>query len=393
MDKIKTIQDAIATSEFDAWLFYDFRGSDPLAYSVLGLDPKGHYTRRWYYLIPKTGEPIKLTHRIESLALSELPGKALQYSSWRELEEQLKILSAGISRIAMQYSENNSIPYLSRVDAGTVEQIRSFGIEVCSAKDLLQRFNAVLSPDQLSSHKLAGDKISKIIDETFGEIENRFKRTASVSEYEIQQYMFDQILAAGMETDHPPVVAFAANSANPHYCPQKEGSAVLVKDNLVLLDIWAKVRGEDNVYFDVTWVACMSSKVPERVQEIFTVVKNARDAAINLVQKNLSTGHQVQAYLVDDAARNVINKAGYGEYFIHRTGHSIFTQVHGNGANIDNFETRDDRYLIQNTLFSIEPGIYLPGEFGIRSEVDVYVSDKNAEVTVRPAQMEVICLG
>ena len=387
------IQDALSKSGLDGWLFYDFRGSDPLAASILQLDPKSHTTRRWFYYIPSQGEPTGIVHAIERTVLDFLPGRKLVYLPWRQLEEHLGNTIAGARQVAMQYSPRNAVPYVSRVDAGTLELVRSNSVEVVSSADLVQQFEAVLTQEQFQTHIYAAESVSQLMDDTFAEIGCRVRKTGATSEYEMQQFMWDRFADDGLVSDHPPVVAVNANTADPHYCPTTSHNRQIREGDFILIDVWAKQAVPGAVFFDITWTAFLGDCPPKDVASVFSLVCDARDAAIRTVQDAVRSGAAISGWEVDDVARGVIQRAGFGEQFIHRTGHSIHTNSHGNGANIDNLETLDDRRLITGTCFSIEPGIYLEGRFGVRSEVDVYISDREAIVTGRSPQTEIVTIA
>jgi Xaa-Pro dipeptidase len=376
---LTAIQSALREAHLDGWLFYDHHHRDPIAYRVLGVAPK-MCTRRWYYLIPAEGEPAKLVHRIERGNLEGLPGAELQYSSWKEQRESLKRILYGKRRLAMQYSALNDIPYIGLVDAGTIELVKSFGIEIVSSADLVQLFEARWSDAALASHLEAGKVIHAAVRVGFGMIREAVRAGKGIGEYDVQQEMARLFETHGVVSDEPPNVSVNLNSANPHYLPTRESSQPIRAGDLVLLDVWGKLNKPGAVYFDITWMGYVSEEVPRQYAEIFEIVQGARDAAVNLVQQAMREGRPLRGYQVDDAARGVIERHGYGEFFVHRTGHSIGEDVHGNGANMDNFETRDDRRIIPRTCFSVEPGIYLP-EFGVRTEVNVYVEEHDARVT------------
>jgi Xaa-Pro aminopeptidase len=376
----------------DGWLFYDFRGSDPLAYRVLRLPPLPtlHVTRRWYYWIPAQGPPVKLLHRIEPHTLAALPGDARFYVSWQEQQAALRDILHAAQRIVMQYSPSNAVPYISRVDGGTIELIRSFGVEVTTSADLVQRFEAVWDDRQLASHRDAAEKLRRIVDEAFGHVGSQIAAQRAFTEYDLQQYILSRMKAHGLITATPPIAAVNAHSADPHYGPAPRGSSEIVAGDLVLIDLWAKRPEPGSVYADITWTGYVGETVPRRQRDIFAIVSQARDAALGFVRARVEAGDFPCGWEVDDVCRQVIREAGYAERFVHRTGHSIGEEVHGNGANIDNLETQDGRRLLPRTCFSIEPGIYLPGEFGIRSELDVYVSDCEALVFGQPVQTEIV---
>ncbi len=390
-ERITAIQQALQEADaLDGWLFYDFRGSDTLAYRVLLLDPSRHVTRRWYYWIPATGEPIKLLHRIEPHVLDELPGHDQRYVSWEQQRVLLSSLLKGRQRIAMQYSPLNAVPYLSRVDAGTIDLIRSFGIEVVTSADLVQRFEAVWTDEQLESHRYATVALRRIVDAAFAHVAASITKGRALTEYGLQQFILSRIHDAGMTTSSAPISAINAHSADPHYGPVESDSSPVTRDNLVLIDLWAKRTKPGSVYGDITWTGYTGKRVPPKQRTVFEHVRRGRDAALLFVQEGVASGRFPFGWEVDDVCRNVIREAGYGDFFVHRTGHSIGEEVHGNGANIDNLETQDSRRLMPRTCFSIEPGIYLPGEFGIRSELDVYVSDREALVYGQPLQTEIV---
>jgi Xaa-Pro dipeptidase len=373
------IQSALREAKLDGWLFYDHHRRDPIAYRVLGISPV-MCTRRWYYLIPREGEPAKLVHRIEANNLAGLPGGEERYSSWREQREGLSRLLHGKQRVAMQYSSLNNIPYVGLVDAGTVELVKNCGVEVISSADLVQQFEACWTEEQWQSHLAAGQVVHQAVRTAFAAIRDAVRAGKEISEYDVQQEMMRLFEANGLITDEPPCVAVNVDTANPHYSPLKEASLPIRADDFVLLDVWAKQNKPGAVYFDITWTGYVGEKVPERYTKVFEVVREARDTAINLVQKSLQAGRIICGYEVDDAARDVITRHGYATFYVHRTGHSIGEDVHGNGANMDNFETHDERRVIARTCFSIEPGIYLH-DFGVRSEVNVFTGAREARVT------------
>jgi Xaa-Pro aminopeptidase len=390
---LKRIQQALIDAKLDGWLFYDFRGSDPLAASILGLDPSAHTTRRWFYFVPARGEPTRIVHAIERSALDAVPGRKLVYLPWQQLHEHVNGTLAGAERIAMQYSPLNAIPYVSRVDAGTIELVQSCGIQLVSSADLVAQFEATWTDEQLETHQFAADKIGRLIDDTFAEIGKRVGQSGSVQEYEIQQFMWQRYAADGLIADHPPIIAVNANSADPHYFPTSSRTSVIRNGDFVLIDTWAKQNVPHAVYFDVTWTGFVGGQPAMDITTVFNIVRDARDAAIRFVQAAVREARPIHGWEVDDVCRGVIRRAGFGEHFIHRTGHSIHTSTHGNGANMDNLETRDERRLIPRTCFSIEPGIYLEGRFGVRSEVNMYLSDQEAIVTGRPAQTAIVCIA
>ncbi|MDQ3820109.1 MAG: M24 family metallopeptidase [Acidobacteriota bacterium] len=401
--RVAAIQRALRDAGLDGWLFYDFRKSDPLAYRILLLDPLAFASRRCAYYIPASGEPVKIVHRIEQEKLDDLPGRVLVYLRWQQLHAHLSD-SLGLNkegqdgrtegrapRVAMQYSPNNNIPYVSRVDAGTVELVRSFGAEPVTSADLVQVFEAVWTPEQKEMHDRAADNVHRIILEAFAEIARRIRAGEPTSEYDIQQFMLRRFEDAGMTSDNdPPIVAVNANSASPHYGPTLARHSPIRNGDFVLLDVWAKLKKPGAVYADQTWTGFVGETVPEEHARIFRIVSGARDAAVEFLREQIRARRSVRGAEVDDVSRGVIERAGFGEQFTTRTGHSIGEEVHGNGANIDNLETPDARRIIPRTCFSIEPGIYQPNLFGVRSEIDVYVGDEDIEVTGQPIQTEVV---
>src|SRR5262245_21874616 len=388
-ERVAAIQRALREDgSVDGWLFYDFRGTDPLGYRVLLLDASMHVTRRWYYWIPAIGSPRKLLHRIEPHILDPLPGERDEYVSWEQQRTLLEHLLRGGRRIAMQYSPLNAVPYVSRVDAGTIELIRSFGVEVLSSADLIQMFEARWTDRQLESHQYAAAALRRIVDEAFDHVREAVVRENGLTEYGLQQFILSRIREAGMMTSSAPIAAVSEHSADPHYGPATTGSAKIQRDDLVLIDLWAKQSGAGSVYADITWTAYAGSTVPEKHRAVCDVVRQGRDAALEFVRARIQAGQPPFGYEVDAACRKVIQGAGYGDQFVHRTGHSIGEEVHGNGANIDSLETQDTRRLMPRTCFSIEPGVYLPGEFGIRSELDVFLTERDALVFGLPLQRE-----
>jgi len=370
--RIAAIQKALEDERIDAWLFCGFRQIDPITSRILFVESVPHITRRWFYLIPSHGAPRKLRHRIEPISMSWWPGRETIYLSWRELEQGLKTLTDGCKKIAMHYSAGNAVPTVSIVDAGTVEMVReATGVEIVSSGDLVQLFEARLTPEQIATHDAAAKELYRIVAEAYDEIRKKLsKGKGATSEYEVQQFIMKRFGDAGLVTDAPPIVGANEHSGDPHYEPTKENHAPIEKGDFVLVDLWAKKSSPESVMADITWVGHADSSVPDNVSKVFDVVKSGRDAAVEYLKKAAAAKKTVQGADVDDACRKVIKKAGYADRFIHRTGHSIGRETHGNGANIDNLETRDERRIIPGTCFSIEPGIYLP-EFGVRSEVDV----------------------
>jgi len=380
MPNIKAIQSELRAHKIDGWLFYDHHHRDPIAGNILGLGQNGMATRRWFYFIPSRGEPRKLVHRIEQGALDSLAGRKFVYSGWEELHKALPKVLSGSRTVAMQYSPENNIPYIGLVDAGTVELVRKLKKKVVSSADLVQKFEASWTPEQFKSHLAAGTVIDSIAQKAFQRAAAFVRDGKPLTEFELQQWILAQFQENGLVTDEPPIAAVQPNNGNPHYEPSANSSYRIRAGDLLLLDIWAKVNQPGSVYYDITWTGYLGGRVPDAYAKIFRIVRYARDSAIEFVAKSVAAGREVHGWEVDRVARDLITKAGYGKQFVHRTGHSIGQQVHGNGANMDGLETRDDRKIVPHTCFSIEPGIYLPG-FGIRSEVNVYVDEKKARVT------------
>jgi Xaa-Pro aminopeptidase len=386
---LSAIQKALRERNIDAWLFYDHHHRDPIAYRVLGLPAGLMVTRRWFYLIPAKGEPTKLVHKIEAGHLDSLPGSKRLYSGWQELFEAMKGLLAAHRDIAMQYSPNNLVFTVSLVDAGTVDLIRGLGKNVVSSQDLVAQFEATMNDDQIATHFAARDIIDRLTTEAFQEIGRRV-RNGGTHEHEIQQWFMDAFQRENMVTDDPPIVAVNANAGNPHYEPRADRPVPIREGDLVLLDVWAKKNTPGAVYYDITWMGFVGKAASDHQREVFKIVSEARDIGVKTVVDAISAARPIAGWEVDRAVRAHIKKAGYGDYFIHRTGHSIGTEVHANGANMDDLEIHDERRILPNSCFSIEPGIYLP-EFGVRSEVNVLVRPGRAEVTGK-IQREIVTI-
>jgi Xaa-Pro aminopeptidase len=376
---IAAMQKELRAAKVDGWLFYDFRGRDPIAQRILQL-PEGMRTRRWFYFVPAKRTPKKLVHKIEAQSLAALPGDTLYFSAQEELRGNLKKMLGQAKTVAMQYSAKNAIPYVSMVDAGTIELVRSTGVKVVTSADLVQKFEACWSKAQLESHLAAGRIIDKIVQQAFALAAQSVREKKNLTEYDLQQWIRKRFDEEGLTTEEGPDVAVNQNASDPHYGPTRESSATIKEGDLLLLDVWGKQKTPGSVYYDITWVGYLGAKVPEKYAKVFGVVREARDAAVDLIEKSVKAGKPLQGWQVDQTARRIIEKAGYGKYFFHRTGHNIGQAVHGNGVNMDGLETHDARHLIAHTCNSVEPGIYLP-EFGIRSEVDVYIDEKDARVT------------
>jgi Xaa-Pro aminopeptidase len=376
---INGIQSDLRAAKLDGWLFYDFRGRDPIAQGILQLPP-GMRTRRWYYFVPAKGTPRKLVHKIETESLAALPGDTLFYAGQEELRKNLGKLLGRAKNVAMQYSPKNAIPYVAMVDAGTVELVRSTGVKVMSSADLVQKYEACWSQAQLESHLAAGAVIDRVVREAFQLAAKNVHEKKTFTEYDLKQWILKEFESAGIAVDQGPDIAVGPHASDPHYGPTPETASPIREGDLLLLDVWGKTKTAGSVYYDITWVGYLGAKVPEKMAKIFGIVRGARDKAIELIQSSVAAGKPLQGWQVDKAARKVIEKAGYGKYFFHRTGHNIGQTVHGNGVNMDGLETHDVRHLIPRTCNSIEPGIYLP-EFGIRSEVNMYIGEKEARVT------------
>ena len=381
---LDAIQAALRDAGIDGWLFYDHHHRDPIAAHILGLDPNAHITRRWYYFIPASGEPRKLLHRIEQSRLDALPGSKVLYSGWRELAIRLDAMLGGFKKIAMQYSPNNDIMYISMVDAGTVEFVRSLGKRIVSSADLVSQFEAVLTQEQVDSHAEAQRAIDNILAEGWLEIARRLRPSdgspAPYTEYDHVQWLSNAMTREGLVWEHGPNVSVNANCSDSHYEPTASNSARISEGDFVLIDIWGRKQAPGSVYYDITWTGVVGREPSEREQHVFETVRNARDAAIHVVEHAFAQNQPIYGYQADDAARAVIVNAGFGDYFTHRTGHNITEEIHGPGAHLDNLETHDERLLLPNTCFSVEPGIYLP-EFGIRSEIDMMTAPGKAWVT------------
>jgi len=378
---LEKIQAALREQQLDGWLFYDHHHRDPIAYRILGLSDSLHVSRRWYYLIPAEGEPRKLTHRVESGKLASLPGSGQVYSSWQELEAGLRTMLEPHKKLAMQYSPRNAIMYVSLVDAGTIEVLRELGKTIVSSADLVSRFEAVLTAEQISSHYDAQRHIDGILHAAWKHIAARLRLGgAPVNEYEVMVWLQEAMRRAGIAEGYGPNVSVNANSSDSHYEPTAATSKPIREGDFLLIDIWGRMDRPGSCFYDITWTAVVGRSPREREQQVFGLVAQARDAAIKVVQEAFAAGRPLTGWQADDAARNVIRQAGFAEYFTHRTGHSISYETHGNGANLDNLETHDDRLLLPYTCFSVEPGIYLP-EFGVRSEINMLTEQGGAVVT------------
>ncbi len=391
---LQAIQNALQTHQLDGWLFYDFHNRDAVAYRILGLDFQRFRSRRWFYYIPARGEPLKLVSSVEKTSLDALPGQRLVYLSWQQMHRGLKQMLGDARRVAMHYSPMNNIPYVSLVDAGTVEVVRSLGYEPVSAADLIQEFEAVINEEGYRSHVKASQLVHTIKDEAFERIAMSIRHQKPMTEYDIQQFIERRFSEEGLTNDgHSPIVGVNDHPADPHFEPTPQNARIIRPGDTVLIDLWARLNQPNSIYYDITWCGFVGDQPPAKYVEIFEVVKRARNAARDLVVQRFQRGEPVFGWEVDKAAREVVEHAGYGEYFIHRTGHSIGVEVHGNGVNMDNLETKDERRLIPGICFSIEPGIYIEGEMAVRSEINVFITlDGRVEIH-GPQQEELIRIG
>jgi Xaa-Pro dipeptidase len=392
---IAQLQKVIASERLDGWLLFDFRRSNLIAHRVLGLAPHAFFSRRWLYYIPAQGTPTRLVSAVEAHVLDGLPGERRVYRTWREYQSLLGAILHGAKRVAMEYVPDNAIPYVSLVDAGTVELVGSLGPEVVSSADFAQRFEAVLTPTQIDSHRAAGQALLRARDAVLDWLRERLLSGAALTEYDLQQEFTRLMRAQGLHLDpgEDPLCAVNANAGNPHYSPTAARHSPVQKGDLLLLDFSARLSGDKSVVADYTWMAWLGAEVPERVASLFAIICDARDAGIALLRERFEAAQRLEGWEVDDAVRAIVQAAGYGDAFVHRTGHNIGTQVHGNGAHLDNFETHDTRPLLVNTCTSVEPGIYLPEQgLGLRTEVDVLLLAGGIEVTGVPMQTEVTAL-
>ncbi len=389
--QLEAIQKALQAAGLDGWLFYDFHNRDAIAARILKIDTKRFTSRRWFYFIPAEGTPQRLVHSIETYKLAHLPGDMHVYLPWEQQHQLLKQMLGNAKKIAMQYSPMNAIPYVSIVDGGTIDLVRSFGVEIVSSADLVSQFESHLTMEDFESHKEAGKLVQMIKNEAFKEIAKRIKNGENPKEYEIQAFIHDLMRQNDLVWPDGPVVAINEHAADPHFEPTPENSHEMKEGDLVLIDIWAKKSKPGSIFYDVTWMGFIGEEVPEKIEQIFKIAAKARDAAHKFVADRYASATPVYGWEVDDACRNVIEEAGYGKYFIHRTGHNIGEEVHGNGAHIDNLETKDLRVIIPGTCFSIEPGIYIPDEkIGFRTEIDVFVTDEGNVEVVGDIQQSVI---
>ena len=380
---LEAIQTALRDQSLDGWLFYDHHHRDPIAYRILGLSDSLHVSRRWYYLIPAQGQPRKLTHRVESGKLASLPGTGHLYSSWQELEDGLRTMLEPYQTLAMQYSPRNAIMYVSMVDAGTVEVLREMGKTIVSSADLVSRFEAVLTAEQIASHYQAQKSIDEIVREAW-----KYIAAGPRNEYQVMVWLREAMRRAGIADGYGPNVSVNENSSDSHYEPTAASSRQIKQGDFLLIDIWGRMDRPESCFYDITWTGVVGREPSERERQVFSLVAQARDAAIKTVQDAFTAGRPIAGWEADDAARAVIRNGGFADYFTHRTGHSISYETHGNGANLDNLETHDERLILPYTCFSVEPGIYLP-EFGVRSEINMLTEPGRAVVT-GPIQTELV---
>jgi Xaa-Pro dipeptidase len=389
--ELSKIQSIIQKAGMDGWLFYDFRGSNDIALNILKIPDDKISSRRYFYFIPAKGKPVKIVNAIEAGNLDHLPGRKIVYASHKSLIGCLERALKNVKYIAMEYSHNNGIPYVSKVDAGTIELIKSFKVKVISSANLISYFTAVWSAKQFKENIPVAKALTDIVYSSFNFIKNELSNNYSITEYDVQQFILNSIEKDySYIADHPPIAAVNENSANPHYTLTQKVHKKIKKGDFILLDLWARSNNPNGVWSDITWVGFINKTVPEKYTKIFNIVAEARDAAFKLVKSRFLKKEEIFGYEVDDVTRKVISKAGYGKYFIHRTGHSITTEGHGTGAHMDNYETHDDRLILQETSFSIEPGIYLPGKFGIRSEINVFIKKNGEVISTGEIQKEVI---
>jgi Xaa-Pro dipeptidase len=383
------IQQALKREAVDAWLLYDFRGQNTIAREVLGTPEHAILTRRWFYCIPAQGEPVALQQVMEPESVAHLPGRKIIYRDRGALQDGLKSMLGSFARVAMEYSPQAALPTLSRVDSGTVEMVEGLGPKVVSSANLVQDFLAVLGDEQIHGHRRAADVVLKVKDAAFDMAALALKRGRTLGEFDLREFILEQFAKSGIETDHGPIVATNDHAGRPHYEPTREVNTPIKTGDLLLIDLWGREPG--GVFADITWTGFLGEKVPAKIAEVFSYVAGARDAAVAAILDGHREGRVVTGAQADRAARAVIEKAGYGDYFIHRTGHSITATLHGPGANLDDFETEDSRPLVPGLLFSVEPGIYLE-DFGIRSEINVLMTKNGPEVTTLPLQTEVLPL-
>ena len=393
LEKIAKVQKTLLEKKIDGWLFYDFRKNNEIACQFLEIHSDKMLTRRFFYWIPQKGHPIKIVHGVERNVLDHLPGESRIYSSWQELQSLLKTVLKDAKQVAMEYSPRNAIPTVSKVDGGTLEMIRELGVEVISSADLIQQHLCVWTEGQLKMHLEAAECLNSIVDKCWELIANKLKQRLSITEQDVQQFILGEFNAQGFLSADPPICAINAHSADPHYCPLGKNHVEIKPGDFILIDLWCKKKAFQAVYADITRVAVAASQPTTKQQQIFNIVKKARDEGTALVQSRFGQGMPLMGWEVDEVCRKVIDSQGYNKYFVHRTGHNIGESDHGMGANIDNYETQDRRLLIRGTCFSIEPGIYLPGEFGVRLEYDIYLPMQGNRIQITGGiQEEIACL-
>lgn len=390
--ELKKIQKALKQQKIDGWLFYDFHNRDQIAYKILGLDSTKLATRRWFYFIPANGEPKKLVHTVEKFKLDSLPGKKYVYLAWTEQHKILKNILKSRKKIAMQYSPKNNIPYVSLVDAGVFELIKSFGHKIVSSADFVSEFEAKIDERGFQLHLEAGKKVDKIRKEAFELIGKSIRENLNLTEYDVQQYIIKRFKEENLVTHNAPIVGTNEHPADPHFEPTPQNTRPFKKGDTVLIDLWAKINQPDGIYYDITWVGYIGENPPDEYKKIFNIVKTARDTAVKFVLDKFRKKKPCFGWEVDKICRNIVIGAGYGKYFVHRTGHSIGTEVHGNGVNIDNLETKDERRLMPGACFSIEPGIYLEGKMAVRTEINIFIKHNGEPIVTGEVQNEIVLI-
>lgn len=394
LKRFEQIQLMLNHHNIDAWMMYDFRGSNSIAQKICDVSPRAHCTRKWAVIVPRNGEVVKIVNAIEAHTLAHVPATELRYAERSTWIQSIQSVLPENGTIAMEYSPMGALPVVSKVDAGTVEWLRSMGMRVVSSADMAQELQAVWTSKQRSDNEKTSFIVRAAMMDAMHFLGEKIRKNQFVTEYDVQQNIVRFFEQNDVVTDHDPIVAIGVNAANPHYAPTVQVNSAIGSNQLVLIDMWAKGSADDATYADITWMCHTGSAPSAREREIFNVVRDARNAAFNLVCERFSQGENLRGYEVDDAARNVITTAGFGEYFIHRTGHNIGEETHGSGANMDNYETHDDRSVLPGTSFSIEPGIYIPGEIGVRSEISVVIDESGrVHVPSQPVQEEIVCLG
>lgn len=390
-NKITQAQRCLQHGKIDGWLLFDFRKSNDLACQFCEIEEEKLVTRRFLYWIPAQGEPIKIVHAIEN-PIKHLPGDTRTYKTWQDFQDCLKEILVEKKHVAMEYSHFHAIPVVSKVDAGMVELIQSLGPLVVSSADLLQCFTSVFTPEQWKLHLEAADFLARTADRTWEWIKSQLQDGCKITEYDVQQFMTKTFAMHHFVSSDLPICAVNENSADPHYTPSALRCKTLHLGDFILIDLWCKKNHPHGVYADITRVAVAGKEPSVKQQQIFNTVKQAQNKATAFIAQRIQNRQPVYGYEVDRVCRKVISDAGYGEYFTHRTGHNIDIRDHGSGANIDDFETHDTRQLIPNTCFSIEPGIYLPGEFGIRLEYDVFIHANHTIQVTGGVQEKLLCL-